>query len=65
MLEEQELISCTDVARRTGRDKETVRKWCREGSLPGFKVGKDWLVREKDLTEYMSRRGLEAVTVGS
>ena len=61
----KDLISCTDVAQRVGRDKATVREWCRDGSLPAFKVGKDWLVREEDLTEYMSRRGLEATTVAS
>ena len=65
MLKESELISCTDVAQRTGRDKETVRKWCREGSLPAFKVGSDWLVRLEDLDEYMFRRGMETVTYGS
>ena len=59
------LISCTDVAKITGRDKETVRKWCREGRLPAFKVGKDWLVRVKDLTEYTSSRGLEAGSVSN
>ena len=57
----KEFISCTDVAYRTGRDKETVRKWCREGRLPAFKVGKDWLVKEEDLNEYASSRGLETL----
>ena len=65
MLKETELISCTDVAQRIGRDKATVRAWCRTGSLPAFKVGKDWLVREEDLHEYMSRRGLEAAPDGA
>ena len=45
------VLSCTEVAKRTGRDKETVRKWLREGKLPGFKVGTEWLVREEDLLQ--------------
>ena len=45
----QGVLSCTEVAKRTDRDKETIRKWCREGRLPAFKVGKEWLVKEEDL----------------
>ena len=45
----QGVLSCTEVAKRVHRDKETVRKWCREGKLPAFKVGTEWLVKEQDL----------------
>ncbi len=43
------VLTCSQVAKRTGYDKETVRRWCRDGVLPAFKLGVEWLVNEKDL----------------
>ncbi len=45
----QGVITCSEVAKRLDKDKETIRKWCREKRLPAFKIGKDWLIREEDL----------------
>ena len=45
----EKFLTCSQVAGRTGYDKETVRRWCRDGVLPAFKVGVEWLVNEKDL----------------
>jgi|TARA_Y100000294_G_scaffold154066_1_gene153509 excisionase family DNA binding protein len=48
----QGVLSCTEIARRIGKDKETIRKWCREGKFPSaFKIGTEWLVDEKDILE--------------
>ena len=43
------ILTCSQIAQRTGYDKETVRRWCRDGVLPAFKLGVEWLVNEKDL----------------
>ena len=43
------VLTCSQVAQRTGYDKETVRRCCRDGVLPAFKLGVEWLVNEKDL----------------
>ena len=43
------ILTCSQVAQQTGYDKETVRRWCRDGVLPAFKLGVEWLVNEKDL----------------
>ena len=54
----QDIVTCTEIAKRKDLDKETIRRWCREGRLPAFKVGKEWLVREADL------QALEPVAAG-
>ena len=52
MMTLEGLLSCTEIAKRTDRDKETIRKWCREGRLPSaFKIGNEWLVKEEDLVK--------------
>lgn len=47
------LLSVQAVADRLGRDPSTVRRWCREGTLPGaLRLGRDWMVPEKALEEW-------------
>lgn len=29
--------------------RETVWNWCRQRSLPAFKVGREWRIRQQDL----------------
>ena len=43
------ILNLTEIARRENVDKETVRKWCRNGRLKAFKLGREWLVKEQDL----------------
>ena len=45
----QSVVTCTEIAKRKELDKETIRRWCREGRLPAFKVAKEWLIHEEDL----------------
>ena len=47
----ERVFTSTEVAKMVDRDKETVRRWCREGRLPAFKIGAEWLVREEDLPQ--------------
>ena len=47
----ENVLTCSQIAQRTGYDKETVRRWCRDGVLPAFKLGVEWLVNEKDLPD--------------
>ena len=47
--DKRNLLTCSEIAKETGYDKETVRRWCREGILPAFKLGQEWLVREDDM----------------
>jgi len=43
------MLTVLEVARRVGRDPETVRRWIRSGKLPATKVGLQHMVDEKDL----------------
>lgn len=42
-------LTVPEVARRIGRNPETVRRWIREGKLRSTKVGTQHLVEERDL----------------
>lgn len=43
-----------EVAERLKVLPKTVRKWLREGSLPGVKVGRQWRVAESTLDGLIS-----------
>ncbi|MDP9264504.1 MAG: helix-turn-helix domain-containing protein [Chloroflexota bacterium] len=42
-------MTVTEVARRVGRDPETVRRWIRSGKLRARKVGMRHVIEEADL----------------
>jgi excisionase family DNA binding protein len=47
-----------EAAPRLGRSERTIRRWIREGRLPGQKVGRDWVVDEDAVAELeLARRG--------
>ncbi|HSO29083.1 MAG TPA: helix-turn-helix domain-containing protein [Candidatus Sulfomarinibacteraceae bacterium] len=43
------MLTVPEVARRVGRNPETVRRWIREGKLRASKVGTQHVVDEADL----------------
>jgi excisionase family DNA binding protein len=43
------MLTVPEVARRTGRNPETVRRWIREGKLRAHKVGTQHVIEEPDL----------------
>ena len=34
----------------------TVRRWIKEGSLPAYKVGRVWRIREAELDKWLSQQ---------
>jgi excisionase family DNA binding protein len=44
-----ELFSVEEAAAKLKLAPKTLRDWLRTGKLPGVKMGKRWLIREKDL----------------
>jgi excisionase family DNA binding protein len=42
-------LTVPEVARRTGRNPETIRRWIRAGKLPARKVGTQHVIEERDL----------------
>jgi excisionase family DNA binding protein len=49
----REVYTVRDVAQRLHLTPETVRDYLQEGKLKGFKVGKQWRVREQDLEVFI------------
>lgn len=43
------MLTVPQVARRTGRNPETIRRWIREGKLRASKVGTQHVIEERDL----------------
>lgn len=43
------MLTVPEVARRLGRNPETIRRWIREGKLRAHKVGTQHIVDEEDL----------------
>lgn len=49
-----------DVAALVGMHVETVRKMCRQGRIPGAKVGREWRFSPAVLERWMEAGGLAA-----
>lgn len=45
------MLTVPEVAKRVGRDPETVRRWIRSGKLRAKKVGAQHVIEENDLDE--------------
>ena len=48
-------ITVNEAAKRIGRSTEQVRRYLREGSLPGKRIGGQWFIRETAVL-YRTRR---------
>jgi excisionase family DNA binding protein len=43
------LLTVDQAAEYLQANPQVIRRWLREKKLPGFKVGHEWLIDEKDL----------------
>ena len=50
-----ELLCVDEVASYLGVGPITVYRWCRQGRLPGLKVGKSWRIRRGALDDFLRR----------
>jgi excisionase family DNA binding protein len=48
------LLTAEEVAEYLRVDKNTIYIWCRNGHLPGIKIGKEWRIRTEDLDVFLS-----------
>ena len=53
-------LSTTDIARELGRSVATVRRYCRDGIIPGIKIGRSWVVRRDKWMEFFESQGRES-----
>ncbi len=49
MMNNDKLLTPTDVANRLQLNERTVTQWLRKGHLRGFKIGKEWRISVNDL----------------
>lgn len=52
----KEFYSCKEVAERYGVKEATVWKWCREGKIEAFRIGKIYRIRASELKRYEKER---------
>lgn len=53
---DEELLSVEEVAAYLGVGNVTVHRWCRDGSLPCLKIGRQWRIRRQVLEEFLEER---------
>lgn len=50
------LINTKEASRQLGVNMQRVRQLIAAGRLPAQKVGRDWIIRERDLAKVADRR---------
>jgi excisionase family DNA binding protein len=53
---EKENLTVKDVAQYLNRSETTIYNMLNEGELPGIKLGGKWIVRKKDLDEFLDQK---------
>ena len=58
------ILTPTDAARLLGASPDSVRRWCEQGRIPGYRTpGGHWRIARRDLDQVDTfRRALEAVS---
>ena len=60
----KDLLNVADVAEYLRVEQTTVQRWCREGSLPCMKIGKEWRIRHEALERFLERSERSESLVG-
>ncbi len=55
LLEEQAFLTPQEVSALLRVSAQTVRRWIKEGTLPAYKVGRAWRIKELDLNRWLDR----------
>src|ERR687884_1048948 len=58
------LLDVADVAEYLGVEQTTIQRWCREGSMPAMKIGKEWRIRREALERFLERSERSESLVG-
>ena len=53
MMNDEKLLTPSNVASRLQVNERTVTQWLRKGYLRGFKVGKEWRISPDDLQAFL------------
>ncbi|HBA40082.1 MAG TPA: hypothetical protein DCZ05_10170 [Deltaproteobacteria bacterium] len=56
---EEDLLNSRDVARILDLSPDTVNEFARKNILPGFKKGKQWRFRKRDISSFNKKQTRE------
>ena len=56
-MDQEDLLTPIEVAKYLKVPVQTVWWWCREGTLPAFKIGKYWRIPRKELRSALAASG--------
>ena len=59
---EKENLTVKDVAEYLNRSETTIYNMLNKGELPGIKLGGKWIVRKKDLDEFLDEKMKEQLS---
>ncbi|OVE75831.1 hypothetical protein BVX97_03200 [bacterium E08(2017)] len=62
MANNDESLTVKDAATLLGGHPETIRRLARKGSIPAFKLGRDWRFNRQALTEWAESHSLNEVS---
>ena len=60
----KDLLAAEEVVAYLGVGQVTVWRWCREGSLPCLKIGREWRIRREALERFLERSERSESLVG-
>ena len=52
----ERLLDVDEMAALFKCSRETVKRWCREGKIPAFKIQKAWFARYSDIVQCVEDR---------
>jgi excisionase family DNA binding protein len=52
-----EIYTVEEVAEALRLHEYTIRRLCREGKIPAFKVGGQWRFRKEDIENFITKSG--------
>jgi len=50
------ILTVPEIAKFFGVTRKTVYVWCKDGNIPAFKIGQEWMVRQSDLQRMISAK---------
>lgn len=48
-----DILTVAEIARYLRVSRNTVCRWCVQGRLPAFRIGRGWRVQREDLEQYI------------
>lgn len=54
-----EIMTVQEVADYLRISRTTVWRWCNEGRLPAFRIGREWRIKREALEETIAQSGAE------